>query len=106
MLLKRPTQAPNEPDPKNVPLPNSGVYGTTMLAKPVNAELAMVGPLLKGAMLATEVALGMRKDEPDLKAKFDAAIRSAAEDGTIRKLSEKWSKLDLTPGPVAPGASQ
>ncbi len=85
---------------------DSGVYGTTMLAKPVNAELAMVGPLLKGAMLATEVALGMRKDEPDLKAKFDAAIRSAAEDGTIRKLSEKWSKLDLTPGPVAPGASQ
>jgi len=52
---------------------------------------------MKGAMLATEVALGMRKGEPELKAKFDAAIREAAADGTIRKLSEKWSKLDLTP---------
>ena len=31
------------------------------------------------------------------QAKFDEAIRAAAEDGTIRKLSVKWSKLDLTP---------
>jgi octopine/nopaline transport system substrate-binding protein len=48
-------------------------------------------------MLATDVALGMRKGEADLKAKFDEAIRSAAADGTIRNLSVKWSKLDLTP---------
>jgi octopine/nopaline transport system substrate-binding protein len=76
---------------------DSGVYGTSMLAKPGNEGLAMTGPLIKGAMLATEVALGMRKGEADLKAKFDAAIRAAASDGTIRALSVKWSKLDLTP---------
>jgi lysine-arginine-ornithine-binding protein len=76
---------------------DSGVYGTTMLGKPGNEDLAMTGPLMKGAMLATEVALGMRKGETDLKAKFDEAIREAAADGTIRKLSVKWSKLDLTP---------
>jgi ABC-type amino acid transport substrate-binding protein len=76
---------------------DSGVYGTTMLAKPVNAELAMAGPLMKGAMLATEVAFGMRKGEAELKAKFDEAIRAAAADGTIRRLSQHWSKLDLTP---------
>jgi len=81
---------------------DSGVYGTSLLSKPGNQDLAMTGPLLKGAMLATEVALGMRKDEPDLKAIFDKAIRSAAADGTIKVLSEKWSKLDLTPT-FAPG---
>ena len=57
----------------------------------------MSGPLMKGAMLATEVAIGMRKNEPELKAIFDKAIREATEDGTIRKLSTQWSKLDLTP---------
>jgi octopine/nopaline transport system substrate-binding protein len=76
---------------------DSGVYGTTALAKPGNEDLEMSGPLMKGAMLATEVAIGMRKGEPDLKAKFDAAIKDAAKVGVIKSLSEKWSKLDLTP---------
>jgi lysine-arginine-ornithine-binding protein len=76
---------------------DSGVYGTTALAKPGNEDFEMSGPLMKGAMLATEVAIGMRKGETDLKAKFDAAIESAAQDGTIKSMSEKWSKLDLTP---------
>ena len=71
--------------------------GTAMLAKPGNDDLQMTGPLMKGAMLATEVALGMRKGETDLKEKFDAAIKSAAQAGVIRSLSQKWSKLDLTP---------
>jgi ABC-type amino acid transport substrate-binding protein len=79
---------------------DSGVYGAATLD---NEDLMMTGPLMKGAMLATEVALGMRKDEPELKAKLDAAIRSAAADGTIRKLSVKWSKLDLTPSLPATG---
>lgn len=76
---------------------DSGVYGTTALAKPGNEDLEMSGPLMKGAMLATEVAIGTRKGETDLKVKFDAAIQDAAKDGTIKKLSQKWSKLDLTP---------
>jgi octopine/nopaline transport system substrate-binding protein len=76
---------------------DSGVYATSMLAKPGSEDLEMTGPLIKGAMLATEVALGLRKGEPELKALFDAAIRSAAADGTIRQLSLKWSKIDLTP---------
>jgi octopine/nopaline transport system substrate-binding protein len=76
---------------------DSGVYATSTLDKPGNEDLAMTGPLMKGAMLATEVALGMRKGETELKAIFDKAIREAAADGTIRKLSVKWSKIDLTP---------
>jgi len=76
---------------------DSGVYETSVLAKPGNDDLMMSGPLVKGAMLATEVALGMRKGETELKAKFDDAIKQAAKDGTIKQLSEKWSKIDLTP---------
>jgi lysine-arginine-ornithine-binding protein len=76
---------------------DSGVYATSMLTKPGNEDLQMSGPLVKGAMLATEVALGTRKGEADLREKFDAAIKSAAEAGVIKTLSEKWSKLDLTP---------
>jgi hypothetical protein len=51
---------------------DSAVYGTTILAKSEHSDLAMAGPLPKGAMLA-------------------------AEDGTIRKLSVRWSQFDLTP---------
>ena len=76
---------------------DSGVYMMTMKDKPGNEDLQMTGPLLKGAMLATDVAIGLRKNEPDLQAIFNKAIREAAGDGTIRALSTKWSKLDLTP---------
>ncbi|MGC1578836.1 MAG: transporter substrate-binding domain-containing protein [Beijerinckiaceae bacterium] len=76
---------------------DSAVYMNSVLDKPENQDLAMTGPLLKGAMLATEVAIGMRKNEPELKAIFDKAIREATEDGTIRQLSLKWTKVDLTP---------
>jgi octopine/nopaline transport system substrate-binding protein len=76
---------------------DSAVYATSLLGQPDSQDLQMTGPLMKGAMLATEVAIALRKDEPDLKAKLDAAITAAAQDGTIRRISEQWSKLDLTP---------
>jgi len=76
---------------------DSGVYAMTALGKPGNEDMAVTGPELKGSLLATEVALGLRKQEPELQAKFDAAIKSAAEAGVIKTLSVKWSKLDLTP---------
>ncbi|MEF2071181.1 transporter substrate-binding domain-containing protein [Consotaella aegiceratis] len=76
---------------------DSGIYETSMLSEPGNDDLKMTGPLLKGAMLATNVALGLRKGEDDLAAIFNKAIDEAANDGTIKELSLKWSKLDLTP---------
>jgi lysine-arginine-ornithine-binding protein len=76
---------------------DSGVYAMSALGKPGNDDMTVTGPQLKGALLATEVALGLRKQEPDLQAKFDAAIKSAADAGVIKTLSVKWSKLDLTP---------
>jgi octopine/nopaline transport system substrate-binding protein len=76
---------------------DSAVYAMTTADKPGNQDIMASGPLIRGAMLATNVAIALRKDEPDLRAKFDEAIRAAAADGTIRKLSVKWSKIDLTP---------
>jgi ABC-type amino acid transport substrate-binding protein len=42
-------------------------------------------------------ALGLRKTDTDLKARFDQAIAAALADGTVRTLSEKWFKTDVSP---------
>ncbi len=41
--------------------------------------------------------MGVRHADADLKAKLDAAIQAALADGTVKKLSEKWFKSDVTP---------
>jgi lysine-arginine-ornithine-binding protein len=76
---------------------DSAVYGASIAGNGENADIQMTGPLLKGAMLATEVAIGLRKGESDLKAIFDKAIKEATADGTIHKLSLQRTKIDLTP---------
>lgn len=76
---------------------DSAIYASTLHDKPGNEAIRIAGPLIKGAPLATDVAMGMRKDESELKALFDKAIREATADGTIRTISMKWSKLDLSP---------
>jgi octopine/nopaline transport system substrate-binding protein len=43
------------------------------------------------------VAVGLRKDDADLKKAFDDAISAAIADGTIKTLTIKWFKIDLTP---------
>ncbi|PLM93187.1 ABC transporter substrate-binding protein, partial [Klebsiella variicola] len=42
-------------------------------------------------------AMGVRLTDTDLKAKLDSAIQAALADGTVKKLSEKWFKSDVTP---------
>ena len=38
-----------------------------------------------------------RKQDADLKTKFDTAIGAALADGTVKKLADKWFKTDVTP---------
>jgi octopine/nopaline transport system substrate-binding protein len=76
---------------------DSGVYAATLHDKPGNEDIALTGPLFKGPPLATEVAMGVRKGDDDLRNLFDKAIKDAAGEGVIRAISTKWSKLDLTP---------
>lgn len=67
------------------------------LEKPDNKGLAYTGPEIAGAIWGEGEALGFRKADTDLKARFDAALKDAIADGTVKRLSEKWFKVDLTP---------
>ncbi|MDC6378877.1 transporter substrate-binding domain-containing protein [Pseudomonas graminis] len=57
----------------------------------------MAGPLFSGGVFGPGIGVGLRKSDTELKAKFDAVITSAVKDGTVKKLSEKWLKSDVTP---------
>jgi octopine/nopaline transport system substrate-binding protein len=60
-------------------------------------DMAIAGPAFSGGMLGLGVAVGLRKEDNDLKTAFDEAVKSAIADGTIKRLSEKWFKVDMTP---------
>ncbi len=60
-------------------------------------DMMIAGPAFSGGMLGLGVAVGIRKEDADLKTAFDAAVKSAIDDGTIKTLSMKWFKVDMTP---------
>src|SRR5580700_4929528 len=66
-------------------------------SKPDASELAVVGPKLIGGVFGTGEGMGIRKSDADLTAKFDTALTAAIADGTVKKLSEQWFKIDMTP---------
>ena len=66
-------------------------------SKPDASELAIVGPKLIGGVFGVGEGMGIRKSDADLTAKFDKALTEAIADGTVKKLSEQWFKVDLTP---------
>jgi len=72
------------------------VFARDRAAKSQGA-LKTTGPLLVGGIMATNVCLGIRKDEPELKAILNKALAEMREDGTLAKLSEKWFQIDLSP---------
>lgn len=72
-------------------------YLNTIQKTPAYANVVMTGPLFKGGLLGRGVAVGLRKDEADLKRQFNSAIMAAKADGTIKRLSEKWFGFDVTP---------
>ena len=67
------------------------------LEKPEFKDYVMVGPGFVGGVLGKGVGVGLRKSDTDLKKQFDEAIAGAIKDGTVKKLSDKWFKGDLTP---------
>lgn len=66
-------------------------------AKKSNGALKVAGPLLTGGIMATNVCIGIRKNEPELQAILDKAIGSMRDDGTLKQMSEKWFGADLSP---------
>ncbi|WP_414473446.1 lysine/arginine/ornithine ABC transporter substrate-binding protein [Microvirga sp. M2] len=74
----------------------TSIIGT--LEKPeFKNDYVLVGPSITGGLLGAGVGVGLRKDETDLKNSFNEAIQAAVQDGTIKKLSEKWFKVDISP---------
>jgi octopine/nopaline transport system substrate-binding protein len=72
-------------------------YWNDVIAKPEGKDIVIVGPAFSGEVLGRGVAAGIRKEDTALKAKFDEAIKSALDDGTIKTLSVKWFKVDISP---------
>ncbi len=68
----------------------------SILEKPENKGLAFMGTKIGGPVFGDGEALGFRLADADLKARFDVAIKAALADGTLKKLSLKWFKTDLT----------
>lgn len=62
-----------------------------------NDALAFTGPEIAGSIWGEGEGLGIRKADTDLRDKFNEAIKSALADGTVKNLSMKWFKMDVTP---------
>ena len=71
-------------------------FAATM-EKPEFEHMKLVGTNFTGGVFGNGVGVALRKDDQELKAKFDKVITDAAKDGTIRTLSMKWFKVDTSP---------
>ena len=60
-------------------------------------SISIAGPKIGGPIWGPGEGLAFRKQDGDLKAKFDAALASALADGTVKTLSEKWFKTNVAP---------
>jgi octopine/nopaline transport system substrate-binding protein len=68
-----------------------------MLGKDDAKDFTEFGPHLTGGDFGICVGMGLRKSDADLTAKFDAAIKAAIADGSVKNYSLKWFKIDTTP---------
>ena len=50
-----------------------------------------------GGLFGRGTGAGLRKEDTKLKEMLNAAIDGAIADGTIKRISEKWVKTDVTP---------
>jgi octopine/nopaline transport system substrate-binding protein len=73
----------------------TAIIGT--LDKPEFKDYTLVGPAITGGIQGNGVGIGLRREDAELKMKLNEAIQAATQDGTIRKLSLKWFKIDVAP---------
>ena len=67
------------------------------LDSPDAKDLAIVGPEFIGDVFGVGEAMGIRKSDADLTAKFNDALDAAFKDGSVKKYSLQWFKIDTTP---------
>lgn len=59
--------------------------------------LGFTGPEIGGTLFGIGEGLGIRKSDPELRDLFNEAIKAALADGTVKTLSMKWFKTDVSP---------
>jgi octopine/nopaline transport system substrate-binding protein len=67
------------------------------LENPDAKDLMIVGPEFIGDVFGVGEAMGIRKSDADLTAKFNKALAEAFADGSVKKYSMQWFKIDTTP---------
>ncbi len=70
-----------------------------LMASEAGADFTRVGPGFSGGVFGQGVGVGLRQEDEALKAKFDAAIQAALEDGTVSELAMKWFGFDSAAAP-------
>lgn len=74
-------------------LANYTVQASALERPELHEETALVGPVFSSGFIAA----GLRKEDTKLKQILDEGISAAIADGTLKKLSEKWFKVDVSP---------
>lgn len=59
-------------------------------------DVAMIGPNMTGGPLGRGVAVGVRKEDKELREKFSVAIDSMIKDKSLSKLAVKWFGFDAS----------
>jgi octopine/nopaline transport system substrate-binding protein len=67
------------------------------LDKPDAKDFGIVGPEFIGDVFGVGEGMGLRKSDADLTARFNKALDEAFADGSVKKYSLKWFKIDTTP---------
>ena len=70
---------------------------TSVLDKPDAKDYGFFGPQFTGGAFGVGAGMGIRKSDADLTAKFNGALAAAFADGSVKKYSLKWFKIDTTP---------
>ena len=66
------------------------------LKKPAAKDFSLAGPAIEDEKtLGHGTAVGLRKEDTDLKAKIDGAIAGMLKDGTYKKIEEKYFDFDV-----------
>jgi octopine/nopaline transport system substrate-binding protein len=69
----------------------------SLLEKPDSKDYQFVGPQFTGGDFGVGVGMGIRQSDKDLTEKFDKALAAAFADGSVKKYSLQWFKIDTTP---------
>jgi octopine/nopaline transport system substrate-binding protein len=67
------------------------------MKKDQGKDIALFGPAWTGDIFGLGNGIGVRKQNPELKAIFDKALKSLREDGTLQKMAVKWFGFDNSP---------